>query len=59
MELLSVDDGRGSESSGRRSGVANLEARARLRGGTFDFESDAGGTLVRWSVPIQTGLAGS
>ena len=57
--LTIVDDGRGSESSGRRSGVANLEARARLRGGTFDFESDAGGTLVRWSVPIQTGLAGS
>ncbi len=57
--LTIVDDGRGSESSGRRSGVANLEARARLRGGTFDFESDAGGTLVRWSVPIQTGPAGS
>ncbi len=39
----------------RRSGLANLEARAAARGGTSDLVLGAGTTL-RWSVPLPTSL---
>jgi signal transduction histidine kinase len=43
-----TDDGRGTESTGHRSGLANLEERARRRGGSFDFVSAPGGTRLVW-----------
>jgi signal transduction histidine kinase len=55
--LTIVDDGTGTDGSARRSGVANLEERARLRGGTLVFESGAAGTRVCWSVPLDPGRA--
>jgi len=45
------DDGRGFDGSGRRSGVANLEARATERGGSLVVDSDATGTRLLWTVP--------
>jgi len=45
------DDGIGFGSSTRRSGVANLEARAQQRGGTMLVDSSSAGTRVLWSVP--------
>ena len=46
------DNGVGMPETDRRSGLANLEARARERGGTFVSENASPhGTLVRWSVP--------
>ncbi|WP_017539820.1 sensor histidine kinase [Nocardiopsis halophila] len=47
------DNGKGIEPCGRRSGLRNLEERATSLGGTFSAEpSLAGGTLLRWSVPL-------
>ena len=46
------DDGIGMPQTDRRSGLANLDARARERGGVCDIEPvSPHGTLVRWSVP--------
>lgn len=46
------DDGVGMPDTDRRSGLANLAARAHERGGTFSIEPvTPHGTLVRWSVP--------
>ncbi len=47
-----TDDGTGVAKPVRRSGIANLEARALRRGGTFVFDSGENGTRVRWSVPF-------
>ncbi|WP_051639907.1 GAF domain-containing sensor histidine kinase [Cellulomonas sp. URHE0023] len=39
----------------RRSGLANLEERARRRGGSMTVEPvDDGGTLLTWTVPLPT-----
>ena len=46
-----VDDGKGADGSQRRSGIANLEHRARSRGGEFSFDSTDKGSRVRWRVP--------
>ena len=47
------DDGRGLRPGGRRSGLANLEARAQRRGGTFEARSEPGeGTRLVWTVPL-------
>ncbi|MEC3953148.1 GAF domain-containing sensor histidine kinase [Nocardia sp. CDC153] len=48
------DNGAGlDQSSSRRSGLANLEVRARRRNGTFTIEpGESGGTRVHWSVPL-------
>jgi signal transduction histidine kinase len=46
-----VDDGAGAHDSTRRSGVANLQARAVRRGGEFVFDSGDRGTRLRWCVP--------
>jgi signal transduction histidine kinase len=48
-----VDDGVGATMGPRRSGLANLEARARTYGGDFVFESEPGNTRSRWSAPYQ------
>ncbi|GAB2475833.1 sensor histidine kinase [Jatrophihabitans fulvus] len=47
------DDGIGMASApARRSGIANLRARAAHRGGTCEFDTGRrGGTRVRWWVP--------
>lgn len=53
--LVVTDDGIGVpfDGSGRRSGVANLNARAMALGGSCSLErvSDSGGTRLIWRVP--------
>ena len=50
--LTVIDDGVGIPATGRRSGLANLEQRAQLRGGEFEVSSTEKGTTLRWSVPL-------
>lgn len=52
--LTVTDNGKGlSNDSGRRSGLANLAARARSLGGTFEAATpETGGTEVTWWVPL-------
>jgi signal transduction histidine kinase len=54
--LVVTDDGIGidNEGSGRRSGVANISARAQDLGGSCRIErvSEAGGTRLTWRVPL-------
>jgi signal transduction histidine kinase len=48
-----VDDGRGIGATARRSGLANLRARAERRGGTLAVSrAEPCGTVLRWSVPL-------
>ena len=48
-----VDDGCGIDERGARSGLRNLEERARRRGGDMSIERrPQGGTGLRWSVPL-------
>src|SRR4051794_3349297 len=52
--LLVTDNGKGITDGGRRSGLANLERRAADLGGSFTAApGSSGGTVVRWSVPLQ------
>lgn len=57
--LMVSDDGMGIDvdGTGRRSGVANVAARAQDLGGSCRIErvSEAGGTRLTWSVPIDRG----
>ncbi len=55
MTVVVTDNGVGLTYSGRRSGLANLSARAAALGGecTVDRIAEAGGTRVRWRVPLQ------
>jgi len=47
------DDGIGISSTGRRSGLTNLQRRAELHGGTLDVaRSDPAGTRLSWSIPL-------
>ncbi len=49
------DDGVGIPSGGRRSGLANLQARAGERGGTAVVVSGPGaGTHITWTVPLSS-----
>lgn len=52
--LQIVDDGVGiGSAAGRRSGLANLQARADARrGGFVAFEGQDGGTRLRWWIPL-------
>jgi signal transduction histidine kinase len=45
------------DAAGRRSGVANVSARAHDLGGTCVLErvSEAGGTRLTWRVPLDAG----
>ncbi|WP_022887417.1 GAF domain-containing sensor histidine kinase [Glaciibacter superstes] len=52
-----TDDGRGPGSPGHRSGLANLEERARRRGGSFTFDSAAGDTRLTWQAPFAADAA--
>ncbi|GGQ17218.1 histidine kinase [Streptosporangium pseudovulgare] len=52
--LLRVrDDGVGLPGEGRRSGLRNMEDRARQLGGSFETgAAPGGGTLLTWRVPL-------
>jgi signal transduction histidine kinase len=53
LHLEVVDDGVGMGEPARRSGLANLSARAAQLGGTFAVASSPGaGTRIRWCVPL-------
>jgi signal transduction histidine kinase len=47
-----TDDGHGTASPGHRSGLSNLEERARRRGGSFAFVSAPGSTRLSWQAPL-------
>ena len=50
------DDGVGMPEGGRRSGLANLAARARQLGGAFTVQpAPGGGTALAWRVPLPPG----
>lgn len=53
-----VHDGGAGIASDRRSGLANLEARARARGGTFDVASGPDGTRAVWQVALPRAAGG-
>jgi signal transduction histidine kinase len=46
-----TNDGRPFQDSGRRSGLANLEERARRRGGRMALTAAERGSVMSWSVP--------
>lgn len=53
VEVLITDDGRGFSRPARRSGLANIEQRARILGGELAVDSRPGhGTRLRWTVPL-------
>ena len=55
--LVVRDDGKGLSDDGRRSGLANLAARASDLGGTFQAEAipaPGHGTVVEWRVPLHS-----
>jgi signal transduction histidine kinase len=59
-DLLAVDvrnDGREFTSSGRRSGLANMEDRATGHGGALSIGTEAGRTRLVWTVPVGAGAA--
>lgn len=48
-----LDDGRGADPDGRRSGLDNLARRARNRGGSFSVDvREPTGTALVWRVPL-------
>jgi signal transduction histidine kinase len=53
--VLDVSDNGSGIRSDRRSGLANLQARAHKRGGSLEITTGVDGTLVRWAVPIDDG----
>lgn len=56
LSLTVRDNGSGIKDSGRRSGLANLEQRARKLGGSLRIESPpGGGTELDWRVPLSVG----
>jgi len=53
LRLRITDDGVGLSDDSRRSGLANMEDRARDLGGTFTAgPGENGGTEIRWEVPL-------
>lgn len=53
LVLQVADNGAGITAGRRRSGLANLAARAAQLGGQLDLESELGrGTRLTWSVPV-------
>jgi signal transduction histidine kinase len=56
VTLTVTDDGVGLSTDGRRSGLANLDARALSLGGTFTaHRAPEGGTELSWRVPLGDG----
>jgi len=53
LTLTVQDNGVGLGADGTRSGLRNLYERATALGGSFDVTAaEAGGTALRWSVPV-------
>lgn len=60
LTLTVTDNGVGLPEEGRRSGLRNLEQRARVLGGGFTARgSEGGGTVLVWRVPVPGGAASS
>ncbi|MEW2296178.1 GAF domain-containing sensor histidine kinase [Streptomyces sp. NPDC006743] len=58
VRLTVVDNGTGIAPGGRRSGLANLDERARKLGGGLDITTpEGGGTALVWHAPV-TGTRG-
>jgi signal transduction histidine kinase len=56
LVLRVSDNGTGMTATGHRSGLANLEERARRLGGTLLMNpADGGGTELQWRVPLRAG----
>ncbi len=56
--LVVTDDGCGLPEAPTRRGLANLEERAALLGGSFSaVRREAGGTELRWQVPVTRGAS--
>ncbi|WP_448002107.1 GAF domain-containing sensor histidine kinase [Agromyces bauzanensis] len=55
VRVVVDDNGSGIPDSGRRSGLANLQARAERRGGRLHIDSEPGRTTVSWTVPADPG----
>jgi signal transduction histidine kinase len=56
LVLLVRDNGTGMNATGHRSGLANLEERARQLGGTLLMNpAGGGGTELQWRVPLRAG----
>jgi signal transduction histidine kinase len=53
LRLVVADNGVGLPGGGRRSGLANLAARAAQLGGTFVTEAADPGTVLVWRVPLR------
>jgi signal transduction histidine kinase len=51
-ELTVQDNGVGIPAGTHRSGLANMSARAKDLGGSFDAVSDGTGTTAKWWVPL-------
>ncbi|MEV5971473.1 GAF domain-containing sensor histidine kinase [Streptomyces sp. NPDC051921] len=55
--LTVTDNGRGIPADGRRSGLSNLDERARSVGGTLRIEgTDESGSRLVWRAPLTAGL---
>ncbi len=55
LVLRVTDDGVGIADTGRRSGLANMAARATSLGGEFDARAgETGGTVLEWRVPLRS-----
>ena len=57
VRLVISDDGTGLAGTARRSGLANLEARALRRGGELRVDSGADGTTLTWLAPFESSVA--
>jgi signal transduction histidine kinase len=54
LTLTVTDDGVGIKDTGRRSGLRNMEARAKARGGQLTLTAgEPSGTTVEWRVPLR------
>jgi signal transduction histidine kinase len=59
LSLTVTDNGVGISQGDRRSGLANLERRARECGGSLSLEpAHGGGTQLRWQVPLPAARVG-
>ena len=53
LSVVVTDDGRGPGGTARRSGLRNLDQRARRYGGRCELEAPAsGGAVLRWTIPL-------
>jgi signal transduction histidine kinase len=53
VTLTAVDNGKGMDPDGGRSGLTNLASRAKELGGDLTTtRPEAGGTKLEWSVPL-------